>query len=118
MAGNFDMEGGRGAALGGVRGYWSSISACLSQLLKSKGLASLFSGINQDEIVVRRDFPSCFPSRHSRVGLVDVFCQLGHGRPNFKNLFHAKALRILRITVNTQIAKCDPQVVYLGLPQL
>jgi hypothetical protein len=117
MAGSFDKAIEGDTASGGVQARLRCIPTRLSQLLEGKGLTPPFGGIDQVEIVLRGDFTAGFPCRHCRVGLTNFFSQLSHSRPNVENVFHAKELRILRITVNTQIAECDPQLVYLGLPQ-
>ena len=108
---------GRGEALSGAGGLRDTGPARLRKLLQRKRFASLSCGFDKKEIMIGGDFPARLPRCDRGVRLVDVLRQVGHRRPDVKNMLHTAKLRILRIMVNTQIVKCDPQAVYLELPQ-
>ncbi|UWR39225.1 hypothetical protein K3762_10150 [Sulfitobacter sp. W074] len=113
----FDREEEKDAASGGVRWRGGRASPGFSQLLKRERPTPLFGGLDQIEVMVSWDLSSSLPGSNSRVRLTDILGQVCHRRPDVKNFIHAAKLCILRIAVNTQMAKCDPQAVYLELPQ-
>jgi len=101
--------------MNGMRRRVGGISARLCKNLQREILAPSPCGPDQGKVILRRNAAALLPSGDRRVGLAKIGSQVGHGRPDMRDVLHATTLRILRIAVNTHIVHCGSQDVYLGL---
>lgn len=78
----------------------------LCNLLKRESRTAAVGRLDQVQVTLGREAAALMPRGGSRVWDAKIGGEFSDGGPDARNVFHTHKLRNLRITVNTQIAKC------------
>lgn len=93
-------------------------SARMRNLLKRQRAATFLRRLYKVEVMLGGYAAALKPRGGSGVRDPQIISEVGNGRPDESNVFHAATLRKLRITVNTQNAKCSRLPDQVGSPRV